>query len=115
MILVELGNPNTPQHLNGSVNRPRKWLRLIVENIDQFIFGGFINEILHNIENHPAPGNYYNFFIWDNLRTHKTPYITNIIENRETLNVFSLVDNPPHVPKIATIEFIFCELAAELS
>ena len=53
--------------------------------------------------------------VWDNLCIHKTPYVTNIIENRATPNRFSSVDHPPYVPKIAPIEFIFYKLAAELN
>ena len=52
--------------------------------------------------------------IWDNLRAHKTPFVTTIIEDRASDNNFSSVDRPPYYPKIAPIEYIFCELAAEL-
>ena len=56
ILAVESGNPNIPNNLDGSVARPRKWLRLTIDNVDQFIFGGFINEILSNIERYPVPG-----------------------------------------------------------
>ena len=116
ILAVESGNPNIPPHRDGSLQRPRKWLRMTVENVDQFIFGGFVNEILHNIEQHPVQGGYddHKVIIWDNLRAHKTPYVTNIIEDRPSTNNFSSIDRPPYCPKIAPIEYIFCELAAEL-
>jgi len=116
ILAVEAGNPNIPAHMDGSLNRPRKWLRITVENVDQFIFGGFVNEILDNIERFPVQGDYdmNRVIIWDNLRAHKTPYVTTIIEDRNSPNDFSSVDRPPYCPKLAPIEYIFCELAAEL-
>ena len=117
ILAVESGNANIPAHLDGSLERPRKWMRLTVDNLDQFIFGGFINEILDNIENHPLQGGYddHKIILWDNLRAHKTAFVTNIIEDRASPNIFESVDRPPYSPKLAPIEFIFCELAAELS
>ena len=88
-----------------------------MENIDQFIFGGFVNEILNNIETHPILGNYDDekYIIWDNLSAHNIPYVTNIIEEKGTANTFNSVDRPPYTPRIAPVEFIFFELATELS
>jgi len=89
---------------------------MTIYNFDQFIFGGVVNEILHNIEQHPVQGGYddYKVIIWDNLRAHKTPYVANIIEDRPSTNHFSSIDRPPYCPKITPIEYIFCELAVEL-
>ena len=117
ILAIEAGNPNVPSHLDGSIQRPRKWLRMTIDNVDQFIFGGFVNEILHNIEQFPVRGGYDDekIIIWDNLRAHKTPYVTTIIEDRPSANYFHSVDRPPYCPKIAPIEYIFCELAAELA
>ena len=113
---MESGNANIPAHLDGSLQRPRKWLRLTIDNVDQFIFGGFVNEILHSIEQHPVPGDQdqHKIIIWNNLRTQKMPYVTNIIEDRESPNNYTSVDRPPYCPKIAPIGFTFYELAAEL-
>ena len=88
-----------------------------MDNVDQFIFGGLVKEILTNIEIHPVLGNYHDekFIIWDNLSAHKTPCVTNIIEDKGTPNTFNSIDIPPYTPKIAPMEFIFCELATELS
>ena len=93
IVAVERGNSSIPVHLDGSIERPRKWMRLTVENIDQFIFGGFINEILDNIETHQVPGDYdsHKIILWDNLCADKTPFVTNIIEDRDTSNIFELV------------------------
>ena len=85
---MESGNANIPAHLDGSLQRPRKWLRITIDNVYQCIFGGFVNEILHNIEQHPVLGDcdQHKIIIWDNPRAHTTPYATNIIEDREYPN-----------------------------
>ena len=56
-----------------------------------------------------------NFLMWDNFSCHKTAYVTNIIYDRGTANEFLSVDHPPYCPKMTPIEYIFCELACELS
>ena len=60
-------------------------MRLTVDIVDQFIFDGFINEILDNIETHPVPGDYDSnkIILWDNLCVHKPPFVAHIIEYRE--------------------------------
>jgi len=117
ILVVEIENANISAHLDGSIAQPRKWMRLTVENVDLFIFGGFINEFLVNIENFPVPGDYANhkIILWDNLCAHKIPFVTNIIEDKESQNIFASVDWPPyHAPKLVPIEHILCELAAKL-
>ena len=81
------------------------------------MFGDFVDEILTSIENNPAPNGYDDerCILWDNLILHKTPYVTNLIRDRASENNFYSVDRPPYQPKIAPIEYIFCELAAELT
>jgi len=80
---VEAGNPNIPAHMDGSLNCPRKWLQITVENVDQFIFGGFVNEILDNIKRFPIHGDYdmNRVILWDNFRAYKNPYVTTVIED----------------------------------
>ena len=97
--------------------RPRRWVHITGESVNQIIFGDFIETILSDIEQHPVPGQSDNerCLIWDNLAVHKTAYVTHIICDRVTNNNFYSVDRPPYRPKIAPIEYIFCELAGELS
>ena len=52
--------------------------------------------------------------LWDNLRAHKTPFFINMIEDREYQNAFASIYRPPYAPKLAPIEYILCELSAEL-
>jgi len=56
--VIESGNPNLPAHIDGSVENLRKWFHCTTYNVDQFVFGGFMNEVLTNIKTHPVPGDY---------------------------------------------------------
>ena len=47
--------------------------------------------------------------------THKRSYVTTMIKDSPSRNHFLSVDIPPCRPKIAPIEYVFCELALELS
>ena len=90
IIAVESGNHNTHPNTSGSTNRPRRWVHITTENVDQFIFGEFIDSILNDIENHPVPDGYDDerCIMWDNLSLHKTAYVTNIIRDRHSPNFF---------------------------
>jgi len=58
LLACEAGNENIPANMDGSIQRPQIWIRVTQSYVDQFIFGGFINEILTNIEEHPVIGGY---------------------------------------------------------
>ena len=109
ILAVETGSDNVASNLDRSINRPRRWVRLCQENVGQFVFGGFINKIIYDIENHPVPDNYddTHIFIWKNLRDHKIPCVTTIIEDRTSQNIFSSIDYYPYCPKIDPIEYFF--------
>ena len=115
ILAIEPGDPTLPAGANGSTDRPRQWVRVTQDSVDQLVFGDFIHEILTSIENNPADYDDERCLLWDNLSLHKTPYVTNIIRDRASNNNFYAVDRPPYQPKIAPIEYIFCELAAELT
>jgi hypothetical protein len=40
--------------------------------------------------------------------------VAQTVEGRPTVNWFSIVHRPPYQPKYGPIEYVFCELAAEL-
>ena len=98
-LAVEAGNSNLPQQLDGSLSRPQKWLRITVEKVDQFVFGGLVNKILHNIENHPVSGgcNDEKIIIWDNLGAHKTPYICQQHHWRKRISLYFVVGRPSFI------------------
>ena len=72
--------------------------------------------MLSDIEQNPVPGNYDDrrIVMWDNLSCHKTPYVSQKIYGRVSNNLFESVDRPPYRPKMAPIEYAFCELACAL-
>ena len=113
---IEAGNPNLPPHVDGSVERPRRWYKVTYENCDMFSFGAFCDEICTDIETDPVPGGYDDerVFMWDGLNVHDTPYVIQMIQGRPSHNVFHTVTRPPYRPKMGPIEYIFCELAGEL-
>ena len=117
ILAIEPGDPTLPAGVVGSSDRPRRWVRITQDNVDNYVFGDFIDEILTSIENHPVRNGYDQdrCILWDNLSLHKTPHVTNVIRGRDSQNNFFSVDRPPYQPKIAPIEYIFCELAAELT
>ena len=116
ILAIEPGDPNLPAHVDGSIQKPRRWLKITTENVDQFVFGDFCDSIFTDLENNPVDGGGDNDrgIMWDNLSAHKTPYVIHMIEGRESPNVFWTMDRPPYMPKIAPIEYVFCELANEL-
>ena len=113
---VEPGNPNLARGTLGSREAPMRWIYMTQDSVDQFVFGDFVNIILSNIEDHPVADGYDDekCIMWDNLSVHTTAYVTNVIRDRASHNNFYSVNRPPYRPKIAPIEYIFCELAAEL-
>ena len=117
ILAIEPGDPTLPPGEIGSADRPRRWVRVTQDSVDNLVFGDFVDEILTSIENNPAPNGYDDerCILWDNLILHKTPYVTNLIRDRASENNFYSVDRPPYQPKIAPIEYISCELAAELT
>jgi hypothetical protein len=55
-IAIEPGDPTIPAHLDGSIERPRKWLRTFRRGgTDEFMFAAFCEHICGSFETHPAP------------------------------------------------------------
>ena len=110
---IEPGNPDLPPNADGSIVRPRRWVHITQINCNQFVFADFINNMLTDIERYPAEGGSDNTrtLIWDNLRAHMTAYVTNTIQDRPSPNNFCSVDRSPYRPKMAPIEYCFCEVA----
>ena len=116
IIAVEPGDPNLPANVDGSVQNPRRWLMITVENVDQFVFGEFMEMLCTDLETNGTQNglDMDRIFMWDNLSVHNTPYVTQLIQGRPTANRFRTVNRPPYHAKIAPIEYVICELACEL-
>jgi hypothetical protein len=116
IIAAEPGDPNLPAIIDGSVQNPRRWLMITVDNVDQYIFGDFMDIVCTDLETNAVPNGLDTdrVFMWDNLSVHNTAYVTQIIQGRPTANRFRTVNRPPYHAKIAPIEYVICELACEL-
>ena len=114
---LEAGNQNLPADVDGSVERPRRWIKITYENCDQLIFSDFMNTICHHIETAPVPGGFDDdkVIMWDGLSVHNTNLVLQTIQGRQSHHVFHTVTRPPYRPKIAPVEYAFCELACELN
>ena len=114
LMAVEAGNIAIPNHLRGSIAKPRRWFLLTQRNCDQHLFGDFCEMVCADIEQDPCAGDEARIFLWDNLSAHKTDYVANIVENCNGNTNFSTIARPPYKPKYAPIEYIFCEVAMQL-
>ena len=109
-------NLNFTPEVDGSIQRPRRWIHVSQLNCNQFIFADFINIALTYIERYPVRNRSDDTrnLLWDNLRSHKTAYVTNVIEDWLCHHNFRSADRPPYRPKIVPIEYCFCEISVQL-
>ena len=116
LMAVEPGDPNVPPNVLGSTTNPRRWYKIVVGTVDQFVYASFIDEICTDIEQNPLPSDNERYFLWDNLALHGTAYVSYKMEMRPARNNFRFVPipRPPYQPKFAPIEYIFCQIACEL-
>merc|ERR1712012_1141000 len=73
---VEPGDPRIANPLPGSIENPRRWLKVnMTPGTTAYQFNDFLEEVMDDLENnHPAgipiEGR---VFLWDNLSSHLTP------------------------------------------
>ena len=117
LLAVEPGDPDIPLDQLGSVEYPRTWYKIVDGNVDQFVYSEFIDEICSDIEQNPLPVDNERYFLWDNLSLHGTAYVNYTLEMRPMRQQFRFVaiPRPPYQPKFAPIEYVFCQIANELS
>jgi hypothetical protein len=83
IIAIEPGDPTIPAHVDGSVERPGKWIRIFRDGgTDKVQYAAFCEQVCTSIEQHPGPGDVDSdrYFIWDNLSAHKTALIHHTVE-----------------------------------
>ena len=80
------------------------------------MFAEFLNIVLHDIRENPVTngGDNTRCIMWDNLSVHKNPYVTTTIQDQMTPNHLFSINFPPYCPKMAPMEYIFCEIANQL-
>ena len=119
ILAVEPGNPHLPPHIYGSIQNPRKWWQLTIDNVNQIVFADFVDTVCSDIEDNPVPDNHDNerVLMWDNLSAHATGLVHQTVELRPTRprQRFTIVPRPPYRPMFAPVEYVFCEIASRLS
>jgi transposase len=112
---IEPGDPNVPDHLDGSLARPRRWfVANDSEGTTAIQFCEFLETVLLECEGSGSFVDLHRVFLWDNLRSHLAPVVHQTVEGRPSNNVFRIVPRPACAPKYGPIEYIFCQLGDRL-
>jgi len=112
---IESGDPNIPDHLDGSLARPWRWFVVNdLEGTTAIQFCEFLETILQEYEGSGLFVDLHRVFLWDNLRSHLAPIVYQTVEGRPSNNIFRIVPRPGYAPKYGPIEYIFCELGDRL-
>ena len=95
---IKPGSLTFPVNIDGRSSQLCHWFYVTEPNYDQYIFTYFIDGVFYNLETRPASGDIDDrrYFLWDNLSSHKTPYVNNKTYARPTYNEFISVDRPPY-------------------
>ena len=117
LLAVEPGDPTLPNNVLGSVNHPRTWYKITDDNVNQYVYADFIDDICNDLEQNPLPHDNERYFLWDNLALHGTAFVNFTLELRPTRNQFRFIaiPRPPYQPKFAPIEYVFCQIGNELA
>ena len=115
ILAVEAGDPALQPEVRGSIQNPRRWLRIHIKaGTTTLDFNNFLRYVCTNLaENHPNGmiGNHSRVFLWDNLTSHCSPIIHQTVEGEfEHL----IIRRPSYKPSDAPIEYVFCNLMQEL-
>ena len=115
ILAVEAGDPELAPEVRGSIDNPRRWLRIMVKpGTTTLDFNDFLVSVCQDIQNnHPMGmiGNHSRVFLWDNLRSHCSPIIHQTVEGEYG---HIIIRRPPYKPSDAPIEYVFCHLICEL-
>jgi hypothetical protein len=116
LMAIEAGNPNLPPHVDGSIDRPRRWIRILeLEGTSAATYADFCEHVCASIEQSAATtGDTDRVFLWDNLSAHSAPIVHHTVEVRAGPVEFQIQRRPPYQPKYGPIEYGFCELICRL-
>ena len=111
LLAVEAGDPQLPPEVRGSVENPRRWLRILVKAGTTVLdFDEFVTHICEDLVNYVPQGQVGNerrIFLWDNLSSHCSPLIHQTVEGTYG---HIIIRRPPYKPSNAPIEYVFCQL-----
>jgi hypothetical protein len=84
LFCIEPGDPRLPPHMDGSVQRPRRWIRVLRRSgTSAQTFADFADYVCSSIEANRIPGTDDHVVnIWDNLNSHHAPIIAQTVEAR---------------------------------
>ena len=110
---IEAGDPDLPPEVLGSIQNPRKWLRILEKaGTTTNDFNDFVEYICDDlIEYHPNQQNTNRIFMWDNLSCHCSPLIHQTVEGHFG---HLIIRRPPYMPADAPIEYVFCQMIVGL-
>jgi len=117
IMAIEPGDLHIAPHLDGSRERPHCWFWIRkVTGTTALDTANFLNQILTQLEQHPAPSgvNNHRVILCDNLNSHKVLIVTDTVEQRPTQNLFEMVYHPSYQLKYSPIEYIFSEIGGQL-
>ena len=115
MLAVEPGDPQLQPEIRGSVQNPRRWLRILEKTGTSTLdFNDYLNYICDDLNTNVPLGEHGNesrIFLWDNLASHCAPMIHQTVEGTWG---HLIIRRPPYMPADAPIEYIFCQLIVGL-
>jgi len=116
LFVIEPGDPNLPANVEGSVQKPRRWIRVTrLAGTSAQTFADFADYVCTSIEMHRIPGtDDHRVNLWDNLNSHHSPIVAQTVEARNNGTRFSIVPRIPYQPKYAPIEYKICDLVSEV-
>lgn len=116
LFAVEPGDPRLPPHMDGSVQKPRRWIRVTrLSGTTATTFADFCDYICTDIETNPIPNtDDHRVFLWDNLSSHLSPIVVQTVEGRNGPIHFAIVKRPAYEAKYAPIEYKILDIVNEL-
>lgn len=95
ILAIEPGDPNIDANIDGSVEIPRRYIHILQDNCDQWLFSDYVDKICTDIENDLVEGyDDSRYFLWDNLVLHKIHYVTTKIQDQLSDNYsFQWIDH----------------------
>jgi hypothetical protein len=114
---IEPGDSHLPPHVDGSVEKSRRWIRVVrIGCTTVELFTSFVELICKDIETHSIPNtDNHRVFLWDNLMSHLAPLIAQMVEARNGPCRFTIAPRPPYQPKYSPIEYKICDLIADIT
>ena len=116
LFAIEPGDPRVPAGNCGSVENPRRWIRIVrAKGTTINVFADFCDYICRDIESAPIPvTDDDRILLWDNLISHHSHYVHQVVTGRPGPPRFSIVARPQYHPKIAPIEYKICTLLGKV-